>query len=111
MADHYLQICEYILQVFPEMASKQNHETNKMLIHHVCSRGTKRFGEGMLKACITAHFHSVATIDQSGALPIHWLMKNPNATINMLTALLLTHPAGVQVSEVLHKAVLCPNTM
>lgn len=101
LAKAYLSLSKSILNQFPEISERKHPKTGQMLIHQICkySYGNS-FGNEILNASIQACFSSVTTADLTyNALPIHWLMKNTNATVDMLKSLLDIYPAGLQATD------------
>lgn len=95
----YLSISEYILQNFPDMAVRKHKVSGKMLVHHVCYRASPPQAESLLATVLNCHMPGAATPDFSGATPMHWLMKNPSASVNMMHIILQANASALQATD------------
>lgn len=100
MSSTYLSTSEHILRKFPEMAIRKHKVTAKMLIHHVCHRAIPPDGERLLATVLDCCVGGASSLDTNGATPMHWLMKNRKATIDMVNILLKGNPSALQATDV-----------
>lgn len=95
----YSLLGRHILNQFPEMLMKKHKSNGKVLLHHCVFKSRPSIAEESVKQILKLEPNSAQTADSSGALPLHWAVRNPEVTIDLIDLLIRAHPAGPSVRD------------
>jgi hypothetical protein len=95
----YSLLGKHILNQFPEMVMKKHKSNGKVLLHHCVFKSRPSIAEESAKQILKLEPDSAQTADFSGALPLHWAVRNTEVTMDLLDLLIRAHPAGPSVRD------------
>jgi ankyrin repeat protein len=98
-AGHFHAISGKILNTFPEIATRQHKVSGKMLLHHTCHKSSSRHTTEYVNSLLTIVPISASCQDAHGAVPLHWAMRNRNASVDMIKSLVQAYPNGPKVKD------------